>query len=158
PAEEFFETPTGEPMNNHRPAVNDILERAKADRRVALSAADCAAICLAYEIPIPAQAHASSAADAVKLAGEIGYPVALKISSPDIQHKSEVGGVALNLGDASAVEASFGSLTAKATRSKPEADLDGVLVQKMVPGGTELIVGASTDPSFGKLVGFGVGG
>jgi len=145
-------------MNNHHPSVKNILERARAERRVALSAADCAELCRAYEIPVPPQALAPSSADAVKLAAEIGYPVAMKISSPEIQHKTEVGGVALNLGDASAVETSFKSLIARAKGSRPEATLDGVLVQKMVPGGIELIVGASTDLSFGKLVAFGVGG
>jgi acyl-CoA synthetase (NDP forming) len=145
-------------MNNDHPSVKRLLEVAKAGRRVALSAADCAEICRAYEIPVPPQALATSASDAVKVAREIGYPVALKISSPDIQHKTEVGGVALNLGDASAVETSFISLIARAKDSRPEANLDGVLVQKMAPAGIELIVGASTDPSFGKLVAFGVGG
>jgi acyl-CoA synthetase (NDP forming) len=145
-------------MNNHHPSVKNILERARAERRVALSAADCAELCRAYEIPIPAQALASSESEAVRVAAEIGYPVALKISSPEIQHKTEVGGVALNLGDASAVEAAFKSLIARGKSSRPEASFDGVLVQKMVTGGVELIVGASTDPSFGKLVAFGVGG
>jgi acyl-CoA synthetase (NDP forming) len=145
-------------MNNHHPSVKNLLERAKAERRVALSAADCAEICRAYEIPIPLQAPASSAPDAVRIAAEIGFPVAMKISSPEIQHKTEVGGVALNLGDASAVEIAFRSLIERAKVSRPEAHLDGVLVQKMVPAGIELIVGASTDLSFGKLVAFGVGG
>src|SRR5262249_34051454 len=145
-------------MNNHHPSVKNILERTRAERRVALSPADCAELCRAYEIPVPPQALASSAADAVKVAAEIGYPVAMKISSAEIQHKTEVGGVALNLGDASAVEASFKSLLARAKGLRPGARLEGVLVQKMVPGGIELIVGASTDPSFGKLVAFGVGG
>jgi acyl-CoA synthetase (NDP forming) len=145
-------------MNNDHPSVKHLLERAKAERRVTLSAADCAEICRAYEIPIPSQAPASSAPDAVRIAAEIGFPVAMKISSPEIQHKTEVGGVALNLGDASAVEIAFRSLIERAKVSRPEAHLDGVLVQKMVPAGIELIVGASTDLSFGKLVAFGVGG
>jgi acyl-CoA synthetase (NDP forming) len=145
-------------MNNDHLSVKYLLERAKAERRVTLSAADCAEICRAYEIPIPSQALASSAPDAVRIAAEIGFPVAMKISSPEIQHKTEVGGVALNLGDASAVEIAFRSLIERAKVSRPEAHLDGVLVQKMVPAGIELIVGASTDLSFGKLVAFGVGG
>jgi len=145
-------------MNNHHPSVKNILERARAERRAALSAADCVELCRAYEIPVPPQALASSAADAIRVAAQIGYPVAMKISSPEIQHKTEVGGVALNLGEAAAVETSFKLLSARAKGSRPEATLEGVLVQKMVPGGIELIVGASTDPSFGKLVAFGVGG
>src|SRR5215471_4988887 len=134
-------------MNNHHPSVKNILERARAERRAALSAADCAELCRAYEIPVPPQALASSAADAIRVAAEIGYPVAMKISSPEIQHKTEVGGVALNLGEAAAVETSFKLLSARAKGSRPEATLEGVLVQKMVlAGGIELIVGASTDP------------
>ncbi len=145
-------------MSRDRTNVKTILERAKADRRFALTATDCAEICRAYEIPIPPQAQASSAPDAIKVAVEIGFPVAMKIASPDILHKTEAGGVALNLRDAAAVEAAYQSLIAKAKAYKPDAKIDGVLVQKMVPAGIELIVGASTDPSFGKLVAFGVGG
>ena len=89
---------------------------------------------------------------------EIGYPVAMKIASGDILHKSEAGGVALNLVDASAVEAAYNALLASAKNHNVGAKIDGILVQKMVPAGIELIVGALTDPSFGKLVALGVGG
>jgi acetyl coenzyme A synthetase (ADP forming)-like protein len=145
-------------MGTDRTSVKAILERAKADRRIALSAADCAEICHAYDILTPPQAHTSSAPDAIKVATEIGYPVAMKIASPDIVHKTDAGGVALNLCDAAAVKVAYSSLIAKAKAYKPDAEIEGVLVQKMAPAGIEVIIGASTDPSFGKLVAFGVGG
>ena len=145
-------------MSSDRASVKTILEQAKADGRIALTAFECAQICHVYDIPIPPQAHASSAAAAIKVAAEIGYPVAMKIASPDILHKTDAGGVALNLCDAVAVESAYRSLIAKARAYKPDAKIDGVLVQKMAPAGIELIVGSSSDPSFGKLVAFGVGG
>jgi acetyl coenzyme A synthetase (ADP forming)-like protein len=145
-------------MREDNASVRDVLERAKAEGRVALTAAECAKICKEYEIPIPAQMHASSAPDAINGAEQLGYPVAIKIVSPDILHKSEAGGVALSLGNADAVEDAYRKLMANAAGYKPDAEISGVLVQKMVPAGVEVIVGASTDPSFGKLIAFGMGG
>ncbi len=143
---------------NAKTSVETILARAKHEQRTSLTAVECAEVCRAYSIAIPRQAMASSAGAAVRLADEIGYPVAMKIASGDILHKSEAGGVALNLVDASAVEAAYNALLASAKNHNVGAKIDGILVQKMVPAGIELIVGALTDPSFGKLVALGVGG
>jgi len=145
-------------MKSDLAGVKTILERVRASQRTSLTATECAEVCRAYEIPIPAQALASSPPAATKIAAQIGYPVALKIESRDILHKTEAGGVALNLPDAAAIEAAYETLIAKARSYNPEATIDGILVQKMAPGGIEMIVGASTDPSFGKLVAFGCGG
>ncbi len=145
-------------MSYDRARARAILERARTEGRTTLSADENATICAAYQIPIPPQALAASAGEAARIAKEIGYPVALKIASHDILHKSDAGGVTLNLADAKAVEAAYESLVTRAKAYKKDARIDGALVQRMAGAGVELIVGAITDPSFGKLVAFGVGG
>jgi len=112
----------------------------------------------AYGIPVPRAALATSAAEAVALAGRTGYPVALKIASPDIVHKSEAGGVALNLRNGDEVAAGYAAMLTAVAVAAPEATIEGVLVQRMVTGGQEVIVGALQDPQFGAIVMFGSGG
>ncbi len=99
-----------------------------------------------------------SAGEAADAADKIGYPVALKIESPDILHKTEAGGVRLGLGDAGAVEAAFAEITADARTYRPDADIDGVVVQKMGSDGVEMVLGARRDPVFGPVVMVGLGG
>jgi len=101
---------------------------------------------------------ATSAEAAVKLADEIGYPVVMKIVSPEIIHKSDAGGVMINLADAAAVEKAFTAILANAKVFDAEAHIDGVLVQKMAPKGLEVILGANRYPKFGHLLMFGSGG
>jgi acetyltransferase len=94
----------------------------------------------------------------VRVAQEIGFPVAVKIASPDISHKSDVGGVEVGLRTASAVRAAFKHVTENARRAKPDACIEGVTVQAMARPGREVIVGVVRDPQFGPLVMFGSGG
>ncbi len=101
---------------------------------------------------------ASSADAAVAAAQRIGYPVALKIDSPDIPHKTEAGGVRIGLGDANAVRSAFAEIMANAASYAANAKLDGVLVQEMVTGGVEVIVGVSYDAQLGPMLLFGSGG
>jgi len=101
---------------------------------------------------------ARSAEDAVKAAAELGYPVALKIESTDIAHKTEVQGVKLGLKDAEAVRWAYTSVTEAAYRFKPDAHIDGVLVQPMVEGDVEMVIGLQNDPVFGPVVMVGLGG
>jgi acetyltransferase len=89
---------------------------------------------------------------------KIGFPVALKIAAPDLVHKSEFGGVLLNLEDASAVQRGFQSMIAQVTALRPETRILGVHVQQFIPAGQEVIIGAVQDPQFGPLVMFGSGG
>ena len=96
--------------------------------------------------------------EAVRLAGQVGYPVVLKVASPDISHKSDVGGVLLNLADASAVRAGFEQVVAAAQAARPQARIEGAHIQRMLPPGQEVIVGVVRDPQFGPLVMFGSGG
>lgn len=126
--------------------------------RTHLGEVDCRPLLTAYGVPQPRAALARTAAEAARLAAEIGFPVALKVVSPDIFHKSEVGGVALNLADEGAVAEAFEALLARVRSRQPDARLEGALVAQMAPPGQELIVGMRRDQQFGPLIMFGLGG
>lgn len=112
----------------------------------------------AYNFNVPPGALAISVDEAVRCANEFGYPVAMKISSPDILHKSDVGGVKLGLAGPQAVEDAFELMMLGIKRKKPEAELRGVLIEKMILGGKEVILGMKKDPQFGPVLMFGLGG
>ena len=139
-------------------SVRAALDAAKAEGRTILTPSEARAICDAYGIPLPKDATAASGAEAARLAAEFGYPVVLKIVSPDITHKTDVGGVIAGLANEADVLSAYDTIIANAKRNVPGARITGVLVQQMLVGGVEVIVGAVTDPSFGKLVAFGLGG
>ncbi len=103
-------------------------------------------------------ALAESPGSASEIAQKQGFPVALKVSSPDIVHKSDAGGVQLNLDNPEAVEKAYGELLARVKNSCPQAKIDGVLVNKMAPAGQEVIIGMNRDPQFGPIMLFGLGG
>jgi acetyl coenzyme A synthetase (ADP forming)-like protein len=145
-------------MGHDRTAVRRILDQAKAAGRSALTAPEARGICEAYGIAIPKEGVATSAADAARLAVSIGFPVVMKIVSPQILHKTEAGGVVVGVKSLAEAEQAFGTITANARRYDPKATIDGVQVQQMLTGGQEVIIGAVTDPAFGKLVAFGLGG
>lgn len=140
------------------PIVREVLDQVRAEGRTALTAPEGKRICDAYGIATPAEGLATSAAEAVALAGELGFPVVLKIVSPDILHKTEAGGVLVGLSDADSVAAGFATITAGARAYNPDAVITGVLVQQQVGAGHEVIIGATTDQTFGKVVAFGLGG
>src|ERR687896_1941443 len=106
-------------------------------------------VCDAYGIAVPQEGLATSAEEAVSLAEEIGYPVVLKIVSPDILHKTEAKGVLVGLGSADAVSSGYDQIVENAKAYKRDADIAGVQVQQMLPEGQEVLIGAVTDPSFG---------
>ncbi len=112
----------------------------------------------AYDITTPREALATTSEEAAGLAAQIGFPVAMKLVSPDILHKTEVGGVILNVADARAARAAFTTLIERAHAAQPSARVHGVQIQQMVRGGQEVIVGVKRDPTFGPLVMFGLGG
>jgi len=145
-------------MANHDAKVKAVLDAARAEGREALTAGECRIVCEAYGIPLPAEGVAGSAAEAVKLAGDMGFPVVMKIVSRDILHKTEAGGVEVGIDDAAGALAAYERIVDNARKYKSDARIDGVQVQKMLPAAQEVIVGAMTDPSFGKLVAFGLGG
>jgi len=111
-----------------------------------------------YDIPVTQEAVATSSDRAVHIAEKIGYPVALKIDSPDILHKTEAGGLKLNLQNAEETAAAYQEVMTNARNYNPNAQINGVLVQQMVEGGTEVIVGVNNDPQFGPVLMFGLGG
>ncbi|MBY8974520.1 acetate--CoA ligase family protein [Rhodobacteraceae bacterium NNCM2] len=111
-----------------------------------------------FGLPVVPDRLAASAEDAARIADEFDGPVAIKIASPDILHKTEIGGVALGISGGEAAGEVFAEMTAAARRAMPEARIDGVLISPMVTGGVECILGAKIDPVFGPVVLFGLGG
>ncbi len=138
--------------------VRRLLDAAKVEGRTSLTAPEAKELCDLYGIPVPREGLARSADDAVRLAEGMGFPVVMKIVSPQILHKTEAGGVLVGVPDADAVRDGYKTIMDRARAYDPKAELIGVQVQQMVTGGTEVIVGSITDQSFGKLVAFGLGG
>src|SRR5215213_8725999 len=146
------------PMSNSKDAVRKVLDVVKADKRTSLTAPEGKLVCDAYGIPVPKEGVATSADQARTLADGMGYPVVLKIVSPDILHKTEAGGVLVGLKSADEVAKGYDTILANAQKYKSDAKIEGIQVQQMLLGGQEVIIGAVTDGSFGKLVAFGLGG
>lgn len=138
--------------------VRQLLDAAREQGRTALPAAAARQLCEAYGIPTPGEGLATNPDEAARIAGELGFPVVMKIESPDILHKSDAGGVVTGVESAEQAREVYAQIVESAHNYNPEARVDGVQVQQQVGGGTEVIVGAVTDPSFGKLVAFGLGG
>jgi acetyl coenzyme A synthetase (ADP forming)-like protein len=138
--------------------VRQILDAVKAAGRDSLTAPEGKLICDAYGITVPQEGVVSSAAEAGKLASSMGFPVVMKIVSPDILHKTEAGGVLVGVKSAEEAVKGYDTIIANAKKYKADANIVGVQVQQMIKGGQEVIVGAVTDGSFGKLVAFGLGG
>ncbi|MFJ7996147.1 acetate--CoA ligase family protein [Streptomyces sp. NPDC096310] len=109
-------------------------------------------------VPFPGSRVVTSASAAAEAATATGFPVVMKIVSPDIPHKTEIGGVLLGVADAEAAAAAFTTLTARAAAARPDARVEGVLVSRTAPSGVEVIVGVRRDPVFGPVVMFGTGG
>src|SRR3979490_3128903 len=145
-------------MSHSKDAVRKILDAVKADKRTSLTAPEGKLVCDAYGIPVPKEGVATSAAEAAKIATGMGFPVVMKIVSPDILHKTEAGGVVVGVKNAADAEKSYADILANAKKYKSDAKIDGVQVQQMLTAGQEVIIGAVTDGSFGKLVAFGLGG
>jgi acyl-CoA synthetase (NDP forming) len=140
-------------------AVRRVLDSVKASGRDALTAPEAKLVCDAYGIPVPKEGLAKSADEAAGLAADMGFPVVMKIVSPDILHKTEAGGVLVGVDSADKARATFQTIVDNAKRYNADARIDGIQIQQMLPSGaTEVIVGAISDPSFGKLVAFGLGG
>lgn len=150
--------PHYESFDVNQAAVEEIIAKVLSEGRVSIGDSEARSILTAYGLKIPASELAESADQAVEYAIEMGYPVVLKIASPDILHKTDVGGVKVNLESATDVRDAFDLITYRAQRYLPEARIWGCLVQKMVPEGLEVLIGMNRDPQFGPLVTFGLGG
>ncbi|MDP9021907.1 MAG: acetate--CoA ligase family protein, partial [Actinomycetota bacterium] len=127
-------------------AVREVLDKVKAEGREALTAPEGKRIADAYGIPSPREGLATTADEAATLAEDIGGPVACKIVSPDILHKTEAGGVLVGIEGAAAARDAFDKIVASAKAYDGSATITGVQVQQMLGGGQEVIIGATTDP------------
>lgn len=135
-----------------------LFSQARKEGRKSLLETEAKAVCIEYGIPVTKFELAKSEAQAVKFAEKIGYPVVLKIVSPDVVHKSDVGGVAVNLKDSKSVREAYSQILKNVKKHNAKAKIVGVLVQEMAPQSTEVIVGVTKDPQFGPAIMFGLGG
>jgi acyl-CoA synthetase (NDP forming) len=135
-----------------------IINQAKKEGRKALLETEAKTICIEYGIPVTKFNLAKDEKEAGAQATQIGYPVVLKIVSPDIIHKSDAGGVIVNLKTPAEVAGGYKKIIENVKKYKSDAKIVGVLVQEMAPQSTEVIVGAIKDPQFGQTVMFGLGG
>ena len=140
------------------PGLRDEVGRALAAAGPVLAEAEAKVVLARYGVPRPPEALVRSADDAVAAAAHIGGPVALKVQSPDITHKTEAGAVALGLVGDTAVRDSYQRVLASAGKAHPDAAVHGVLVQSMAPPGCEIILGITRDPTFGPMLMIGLGG
>jgi acetyltransferase len=153
-----------EPLSHHmEPDVEGarmVIEGALMDKRKVLSEMESKALLSAFHIPVAQTMVARSPNEALLVAQQLGFPVVMKVNSRDITHKSDAGGVMLNLGNAQAVRAAYHEIVENIKRNRPGAHMDGISIQPMIvkPNGRELMVGVTRDPVFGPVITFGAGG
>jgi acetyl-CoA synthetase (ADP-forming) len=133
-------------------------EKARQSGGTYLLEPEAKALCVEYGIPVARFSVAQNPEEAIRLAEELGYPVVLKIVSPDVIHKSDVGGVITQLRDAKGVKNAYRTILANVKKANPEARVKGMLVEEMAPASTEVIVGATRTLQFGPVLMFGLGG
>ena len=150
-------TPMIQPKKSGRAKAKEILDNAEKEGRKALTEAEGKEIFAAYDLPTPGEATVTSADEAAAACNRIGYPVVMKIISPDIQHKTDVGGVVVGVKDEAAARKAYDSIMTSCAKAKPEAKLVGVSIQQMVSG-KEVILSMIRDPQFGPVISFGLGG
>jgi len=135
-----------------------ILSQASKEGRKSLLETEAKTICIEYGIPVTKFELSTSEEEAVEFADAIGFPTVLKIVSQDIIHKSDIGGVIVDLKDEADVRQGYKRILQNVKKHNPKARIVGVLVQEMAPASTEVIVGATKDPQFGPAIMFGLGG
>ena len=137
--------------------MKSVLECAIKEKRN-LTEAEAYELLSKYGIPVPKYSVASSEEEALKIAKRLGFPLVMKIVSPDIIHKTDIGGITLNIMDTQQVRESYKDIICNVKENKPEARINGMLLYKQAPKGVEVIVGMIRDPQFGPTVMFGLGG
>ena len=135
-----------------------IIQKALQEGRSSLLIPESQQICKLHHIPTPVSHVVQSVEEAVTKGNLIGFPVVLKIISPQVLHKSDVGGVVLNIGNEAALKEAYPKLIAEVRKNNPKSEVLGVLIEKMMPSSTEVIVGGIRDSQFGPSVMFGMGG
>jgi acyl-CoA synthetase (NDP forming) len=149
---------TGTPKPNPKSRSTDVISGASKRGRVSLLEPEAYEVCNEYGIRVPPFRVVESIESAIASANEIGYPVALKVVSEEILHKTDAGGVMLGIASDSALKGSYEQLASNVKKAAPDLSKIKVLVQKMIPSNTELVLGALRDKSFGPTVMFGMGG
>jgi len=139
-------------------AVTAVFESAKKEKRNFLYEHEAKKLFSLYGMPVTRIQVARTEEEAVKAAKKIGFPIVLKIVSPQILHKSDAGGVIVGVKDEQGIRDGYKKIIANAKNYKADAEITGVLIQEMAPKGTEIIVGSTTDPTFGPTIMFGLGG
>ena len=139
-------------------SAHEIIKNALKEGRKKLLEHEAMKLLEIYEIPVAKYGIVQNEDEAVKIANDIGYPVVLKIVSPDISHKTDVGGVIVGVKNESELRESFRKILDNVKLRAPSARIAGILIQEMVPDGLEVIVGATRDPIFGPVIMFGLGG
>ena len=157
---DWINTPAGTipKFKVNKNTAKKIFDKVKNDKRKNLLEEEGQEILKAYGLPLPNSALAKDEKEAVKLAKKIGYPVVLKIASPQIIHKSDAGGVKVNLSSDSEVKNAFKTIIKNAKKYDRKADIKGCLVVEMVKGGKEMIIGSKQEPGFGPVIMLGMGG
>ncbi len=145
-------------FDNAKEKIKDIFERAKEEKREHLRESEIYEVLNAYGFLQPKSLLARTSEEAVAAAKGIGYPVVMKIVSPQITHKSDIGGVKMNINNKKEVENAFFDITTRVKHVLPTAHINGVMVQEMISGGKEVIIGITKDTQFGHMVMFGLGG
>jgi acetate---CoA ligase (ADP-forming) len=143
--------------SNHGAAM-EIISKARADGRDSLTEIEAKQVFGLYGLPVTSTLLAKTEDEAVALAKQIGFPIVMKIVSPDILHKSDAGGVKVNIKDEKAVREAFKTILSNSKAYKADARIHGIAIQEMAPWGTEVILGSVNDPTFGPTMMFGLGG
>ena len=156
----WIKTPEGKIANFKvdKLKAKKIFDKVKKEKRPNLLEEEGQEVLKAYGLPLPKSALAKTEADAIKIAKQIGYPVVMKIASPQIIHKSDAGGVKVNLTNDSEIKEAFKIIIANAKKYNKNAEINGVLIVEMVQGGKELIIGSKLEPGFGPVIMLGMGG
>ena len=157
---DWIKTPSGKitKFTVNKSKAKKIFDQVKKEKRTSLLEEEGQEILRAYGFPLPKSILAKNEKDAVKSARKIGYPVVLKIASPQIIHKSDAGGVKVNLTNDKDVTTSFREIVKNAKKYNKKAEIKGVLVNEMIKGGKEMIIGSKLEPGFGPVVMLGMGG
>ncbi|GAB5551521.1 MAG: bifunctional acetate--CoA ligase family protein/GNAT family N-acetyltransferase [Saprospiraceae bacterium] len=156
----LYETPSAIPegFEANKEMASQIIEQAYSEGRTNLMESEAKQLLGSYGIEVSKNAVCTDEASALAFAKEVAYPVVLKIASPDILHKTEAGGVKLNIRSEKELKETFQQVLENAKHYKPDARIEGVLVERMIKKGYELLIGAKKDPVFGPVVVFGRGG
>ncbi len=156
--QEMKKEPVNDNYNVDKKAALEVIDAVRSDGRSGLTEIESKQIFKAYGLPVVETDVVSSEDEAVEKANAFGYPIVMKIVSPDILHKSDAGGVKVNIKDEDGVREAYQTILKNAKAYKEDAEIHGVLIQEMAPWGTETIVGSVNDPTFGPTVMFGLGG